>query len=139
MILGYLWQCLKLWDPSFFTHVVVFLSFGKVGGGKRKKPSVSFPTGASGGRVDFCNGVFAWGQFKPISKHHGGIYLQRPKTCKAGFFSRESLAEFMVVTKGYILDTVDFWELGNEPSTCTCPSRCVSPRRLALAASCTSP
>ena len=45
----------------------------------------------------------------------------------------------MVVTQVCFSDSIYLWELGNEPSTCTCPSCCVSPRRLTQATSCISP
>lgn len=60
MVLGYLWQCLELWDLGSFTYRVVFPLWG-VGEKEEEKDSVSFPAGASGGRVELCRGVFAWG------------------------------------------------------------------------------
>lgn len=78
MILGCLWQCLEFCVPGSFTYMVVFPLHWGVGGREEEKAAVSFPTGASGGNVDLCNGVFVLGNNKPFQRRHSGIYLQGP-------------------------------------------------------------
>lgn len=79
-----------------------------------EKASISFPTDTSGGSVDLA--VECLGQYKPSQARWWHLFR---KAHKPGLLFQRSPGRVYGVTQGCFLDTIRFWELGKEPSTCT--------------------